>query len=60
MTWILVFVMVCNAVLTGAAMLRYSARAGQSEPANAFEEFLDRRYGDGYMERRWPNMRAAQ
>ena len=55
-TWIVVFFMVCNAALTSAAMLRYSTRALQPEPANAFEEFIDRQYGDQYMESRWPNM----
>ena len=55
-TWIVVFVMACNALLTSAAMLRYSTRSIQPEPANAFEEFIDRQYGDARMEARWPNM----
>ncbi len=55
-TWIVVFFMLCNAALTSAAMLRYSTRAVQPEPANAFEEFIDRQYGDERIERRWPNM----
>lgn len=55
-TWIVVFFMVCNAVLTSAAMLRYGTRAVQPEPANAFEEFIDRQYGDERIEARWPNM----
>ena len=55
-TWIVVFVMACNALLTSAAMLRYSTRPIQPEPANAFEEFIDRQYGDARMEARWPNM----
>ena len=56
LTWIVVSVMACNAILTSSAMVRYSSRAVQPEPANAFEEFLDTQYGDGYMENRWPNM----
>ena len=56
LTWIVVFVMACNAVLTSAAMVRYSTRPVQPDPANAFEEFIDTQYGDDYMERRWPNM----
>lgn len=56
MTWVVVFIMVCNGLLTCAAMLRHSARAVRPEPANAFEEFIDRQYGDSFMERRWPNM----
>ena len=59
LTWVVVFVMACNAVLTSAAMLRYSTRPEQPQPANAFEEFIDGQYGDGYMERRWPNMVAT-
>lgn len=55
-TWIVVFVMACNALLTSAAMLRYSARAAQPQPANAFEAFIDQQYGDARMEERWPNM----
>ena len=58
-TWIVVLFMACNALLTSAAMLRYSARPIQPEPANPFEEFIDRQYTDGYMEARWPNMIAA-
>ncbi len=55
-TWIVVLVMGCNAVLTSAAMVRYTVRAVQPEPANSFEEFLDQQYDDRYMEHRWPNM----
>ena len=58
-TWIVVFCMACNAILTSAAMVRYGTRAYQPEPANALEEFIDRRYGDAHMERRWPNMITA-
>lgn len=56
LTWAVVLLMVCNGLLTSAAMLRYSTRAARPEPATAFEEFLDRRYDNGFMERRWPNM----
>ncbi len=55
-TWIVVFCMACNAILTSVAMLRYDTRAYRPEPANALEEFIDRQYGDGHMEWRWPNM----
>lgn len=56
MTWVVVFIMVCNGLLTCAAMLRQSSRAVRPEPANAFEEFIDRQYGGEFMARRWPNM----
>lgn len=55
-TWIVVFVMFCNAFLTSAAMIRYNTRPVRPEPANAFELFLDRQYDDGRIESRWPNM----
>ncbi len=58
-TWVVVFLMLCNAALTCGAMLRYGARADRPEPANFFEAFLDEQYDDAYMERRWPNMKAA-
>lgn len=56
LTWLIVAFTVCNAVLTGAAMLRYDSRAARPESANVFEEYLDREYGDEMMEARWPNM----
>ena len=56
LTWIVAFFMVCNAVLTSTAMLRYNTRALRPEPANAFEEFIDRQYSDQHIETRWPNM----
>ena len=59
-TWVLVFVMVCNGLLTCMAMLRYSARTIQPESRNLFEEFLDTQYNDAFMEHRWPNMMTAQ
>ena len=55
-TWVILLFMVCNALLTGAAMVRHGGRAVQPEPANAFEEFLDTQYNDQRMEARWPNM----
>ncbi|MDE7247066.1 MAG: putative ABC transporter permease, partial [Lachnospiraceae bacterium] len=55
-TWAVMFLMICNGLLTGAVMLRYSVRAVQPEPANVFEEFLDQNYDNGYVEHRWPNM----
>ena len=56
LTWLVVALMVCNGLVTSAAMLRYDSRALRPEPDSAFEEFLDRQYPDGFMEYRWPNM----
>lgn len=58
-TWIVMLLMVCNAALTSAAMVRYNVRAASPEPANAFEQFLDRQYSDQRIEERWPNMIVA-
>ena len=55
-TWAIVILMVCNGLLTGAAMLRYKARAAHPEPANVVDAFLDSAYDDAFMEKRWPNM----
>ena len=59
-TWAVVFAMACNGLLTGAAMLRYNARAVRPMPTGIVEQFLDSRYDDGYIERRWPNMIVAE
>jgi len=56
LTWAVVLVMMCNALLTCAAMVRYNIRASQPAPTNVFEAFLDRRYDNYFMEHRWPNM----
>ncbi|MDO5299595.1 MAG: putative ABC transporter permease [Clostridia bacterium] len=56
MTWAIVLIMVCNGLLTGAAMLRYHSRASRPEAANVLDAFLDEHYDDAFMEKRWPNM----
>ena len=56
LTWVVVFTMLCNGLLTAAAMIRYNTRAVRPEPDGIVEEFLDRNYDNAYMERRWPNM----
>lgn len=60
LTWIIVFSMVCNGLLTSLAMQRYTARKTQPVPTNIVEEFLDDCYGDDFMEARWPNMKIPQ
>lgn len=59
LTWAVLLFMLCNAALTAAAMARYGTRDLQPEPANQFEELLDRYYPDEYMQKRWRNMRKA-
>ena len=55
-TWLVILFMVCNGVLTAAAMIRYTARQTNPEPGNMMEEFLDEQYDDEFVENRWPNM----
>ena len=55
-TWLMITLMVCNAALTSAAMLRYTDRQAGPVRTGIVETFLDERYPDSYMERRWPNM----
>ena len=59
-TWVLLVLMVCNCLLTGAVMLRYTQRRTAPEPANVIEEMIDSRFGDDYMEERWPNMKLTE
>lgn len=59
-TWIVVFVMLCNGILTAGAMIRYTERQTQPEPGNVIAEFLDANYDDAWMEERWPNMRIVE
>ena len=58
-TWIVLILMVCNALLTGAAMIRYNHRQSNPEPANVIEQLLDERYDDDFMEAYWPNMKLT-
>ena len=59
-TWIIVFVMVCNGLLTAGAMIRYTDRQTGPDSDNVIAQFLDTRYDDAYMEKRWPNMLVTE
>ncbi len=56
-TWAIVVIFVCDGLLTGAAMMRYTDRQTVPEPQNVIEKFLDSNYDDAWMEQRWPNMK---
>ena len=60
LTWVIVFVMVCNGVLTGVTMMRYTERQTDPEPSNMVEELIDQRFDDEWMENRWPNMKIPE
>lgn len=55
-TWLLVVFMVCNALISGMAMLRYTERQDGIAADNVVEEFLDNTYKDELIEKVWPNM----
>ena len=59
-TWCIVAVMLCNSLLTAAAMIRYTERQGKPYATNAAEEFLDSHFDNSFMEKRWPNMTIPQ
>lgn len=59
LTWIIIAAMVFNGLLTAAAMVRYTERQTSPEPSGFIEAFLDERYDDDWMERRWPNMKLT-
>lgn len=60
LTWAIVFVMLCNGLLTAGAMVRYTQRQTQPEPASVLEAYLDEHYSDSLMEARWPNMKITE
>ena len=55
-TWVIIFFLACDGLLTAAAMLRYTDRQNNPEPKNVAEAFLDDTYDDDWMEHHWPNM----
>lgn len=55
-TWILIGFMICNAVLSAMALIRYTERKDDIEASNTVEEFLDATYEDEVIEKVWPNM----
>lgn len=60
LTWVIVCAMLCNGLMTTAAMQRYTLRQTTPEPSNVIEQIIDSRYDDAWMESRWPNMRIPQ
>ena len=55
-TWVLVVFMICNALISAMAMIRYTQRQEGIEANNVMEEFLDLHYEDALIEKVWPNM----
>jgi len=55
-TWVLIAFMICNALLSAMALVRYTERKDGVAASNAVEEFLDVTYEDAHIEKVWPNM----
>ena len=49
--------MICNILISAAAMTRYTDRMAGKAADNAVELFLDQRYNDALVEFVWPNLR---
>lgn len=59
-TWILLLALLCDGLLTGVAMVRYTQRQEGVPPAHFLSEFVDEQYDDAWMENRWPNMKVTK
>lgn len=59
-TWVLVVFMICNALISAMAMVRYTQRQEGIAAKNTVEVFLDINYEDALIEKVWPNMVMTQ
>lgn len=59
-TWILLLAMLCDGMLTGVAMARYTQRRENIPAGHFIAAFVDEQYDDAWMEKRWPNMKVTQ
>lgn len=59
-TWILLVLMVCNGLISAAAMIRYVERKDGVAAENSVEDFLDDKYPDALVEWVWPNMKVEK
>ena len=55
-TWVILVLMMCDALISALAMVRYTERAKGIVAENTIEEFLDEHYDDTLIEKVWPNM----
>lgn len=58
LTWAVVLFMCCNALISAAAMIRYTERIEAIPAGNVVEALLDEAYDDTTIQRVWPNMRV--
>lgn len=59
-TWILLVLMICNGLISAAAMIRYVERKDGVAAENSVEDFLDDKYPDALVEWVWPNMKVEK
>ena len=59
-TWILLLAMLCDGLLTGVAMLRYTQRQENIPAGHFIAAFVDEQYDDAWMENHWPNMMVTE
>ena len=58
LTWIVLALFLCDAVISVAAMTRYVERREGVHASNKIEQFVDYHYPDAVVEFVWPNMRV--
>ncbi len=58
-TWAVVVLMIADALLTGAVMVRYVERTADLPAESVLETFIDDNYSDEFVEERWPNMKLT-
>lgn len=56
-TWAVIVLMVCDAGLSAAVMVRYVERKAGNPADTVIETFLDEHYSDALVEKVWPNMK---
>lgn len=59
-TWIILVLMICNGLISAAAMVRYVERKDGVQADNGLESFLDDKYPDQLVEWVWPNMKIEE
>ncbi|MCD7858517.1 MAG: hypothetical protein LUG55_12180 [Clostridiales bacterium] len=55
----MVVLMIADALLTGAVMVRYVERTADLPADSVLEELIDDNYSDEFVEERWPNMKLT-
>lgn len=58
-TWVIVVLMVCDAVISAGAMGRYTERQDGIEATNSIQKFFDVNYDDELVETVYPNMKIT-